>query len=84
MKMLTTSRHRVVIFHDLQLIIPAWANYVAVDSDGSVWAYEDPPVIVDDYEWRRVTGTYTAVCDVELAHNEDWRKMLLSYKDLTA
>ncbi|UGO51917.1 hypothetical protein DIENCEPHELON_47 [Klebsiella phage vB_KaeS_Diencephalon] len=82
MRLFTTPRQRVVLFHGLRLIIPTWARFVAVDEDGAVYAFEHRPV-ADDYEWRRVTGTYTAVCDVELEPGEDWRNLLLEYKDLT-
>lgn len=80
MKLLSTPRQRVVIFHGLTLIIPSWAKYVAADTDGSVYAYDHKPVMVDDYEWRRVTGTYTIICDVDL-EGLDWRNSLVIYED---
>jgi len=29
----------------LELLVPSWVNWVAVDKSGSVWAYENKPVL---------------------------------------
>lgn len=31
---------------------PSWANWVAMDSDGSWWWFADEPIKHDDIDWR--------------------------------
>lgn len=41
-------------YYGTGLIIPKWAHFIAMDSNGSVWAYEEHPVATtgDDGEWQ--------------------------------
>lgn len=40
------------------LIIPKWVRFIAMDSDGSVWGYEEQPEVntAEDGEWATVGG----------------------------
>jgi len=35
---------------------PEWANYVAMDGDGSWFWFQDKPVLCNDDVWRSKTG----------------------------
>lgn len=35
---------------------PTWANFVAMDDDGSWWWYEEHPIIGEQGEWKRGRG----------------------------
>jgi hypothetical protein len=39
--------YRVTSVH-LPLVVPGWANWLAIDSNGSVWAFEYKPVAGED------------------------------------
>lgn len=36
----------------LRVVVPDWARWVATDTDGAVWVYDDKPIIArGDDEW---------------------------------
>lgn len=38
------NEQRIIDFHGLVLVLPEEVNYVAMDSSGEVWGYEDEPI----------------------------------------
>lgn len=38
-------------YYGAELVIPEWVQFIAMDSDGSVWGYEEQPEAVMDDEW---------------------------------
>lgn len=45
-------------YYGAELVIPEWVNFIAMDSDGCVWVYEEQPEVntAEDGEWATVGG----------------------------
>ncbi len=65
-----------VYFH-LYLEVPENFNYLATDSDGSVYAYEDVARLDGD-DWSQITGDWMFVADVELTGSVLWTETLIA------
>lgn len=57
-------------------IAPDWVNYVAMDADGAIWAYEFPPE-EDGGQWYPYEGKAE-----QLYEYNNWRETLTSRSDL--
>ena len=53
------------VYYGAELIIPKWVQFIAMDSDGMVWGYEEQPEAGMDGEWT--TGSRGKAC------NAGWR-----------
>lgn len=53
---------------DSELDVPEWANWVAMDENGSIWAYEDEPVSIG-YAWDVHKGNFEKVKHERVAVN---------------
>ena len=40
---LTTDKTKTIVINKIEYVVPAWANYLAVDSNNEVWLYEEEP-----------------------------------------
>jgi len=52
-------------YFDLILDVPENMNYLATDSDGSVYAYENVARLDGD-DWSQITGDWMFIADVDL------------------
>lgn len=56
---------------------PAWAQYAAVDEDGSAYWYEDVPEI-DGVYWTSECGSGRSKCIVDISFDAaDWKHSLI-------
>lgn len=40
----------------VEIVIPDWVNWIAVDKDGSVWGYETEPRAIQFGQWDTLSG----------------------------
>lgn len=66
------------------LIIPKWVRFIAMDSDGSVWGYEEQPEVntAEDGEWATVGGRNARRVGWRSQNtaNKEWRHSLREVK----
>ena len=53
---------KIVNYFGTQVVVPAWANWLAVDKCELLYAYENEPYILDEYDkWFNMTGKLTFI-----------------------
>lgn len=77
MKLLTSEQWFVVDYFGMQIIVPKYYRYLAVDSDGSLFAHRQKPELFPlDKTARWFSGfSDTFLGDVDL-EGMDWRETL--------
>ncbi|WPJ68543.1 hypothetical protein OMDBNIEC_00057 [Salmonella phage STP-SP5] len=70
-----------VLYHGMDIMVPQWANYVAVDQDGEASAFEHAPVHGDEM-WVPSDGEWVRLFEVEFDYGEDWRESLVRVEEL--
>ncbi|EJS0970487.1 hypothetical protein NW995_002483 [Salmonella enterica] len=63
-----------ILYFGMEVIIPDWTNYLATDSNGEVYAYDNKPIIDGD-DWFVGDSTIIHVATVNL-HGLNWRETL--------
>lgn len=60
---LTTDKTKTIVINKIEYVVPAWANYLAVDSNNEVWLYEEEPEFLlgtwHTNTWRATTERET-------------------------
>ncbi len=73
-KTLYDPADKVVSIFNQRTIVPSWTNFVAVDSDGLVYAFSDKPSI-DENEW---VSDFTCELIGSFDSYPDWKNSLHS------
>lgn len=72
------NQSKEVVYKGSTLIVPIWTNWIAVDGDSCINAFENKP-INDEYEWYEsgyFNGQIKDIGKVEFEENEDWKQSL--------
>lgn len=71
------NQSKEVVYKGSTLIVPIWADWVAIDESGSVVAFEvEPKAVASWWEDRFCIGDMLMVGKVEFEENEDWKQSL--------
>lgn len=65
MKLLSTPNHTAVDYFGIQVNVPKWANYLAMEGNGSVLAFHREPRYCAKAETWSSTNTVHFVCRVD-------------------
>ena len=65
---LTQPKTKTVEYFGLTLYVPRWANYLACDEDGELWAYQDIPNYSEGLisYFESYDGNIEKIADVDL------------------
>lgn len=72
------NQSKEVVYKGSTLIVPIWTNWVAVDGDSCINAFENKPTN-DEYEWYEsgyFNGQIKDIGKAEFEENEDWKQSL--------
>lgn len=70
---------RIVTYFDHQLVVPTWTGWVAIDADGSVYAFEAKPTPSYFEDIFEVCGQFQCIGEAEM-EGVGWRETLLEIR----
>lgn len=72
-----------VLYNGLDIMVPDWARFVAVDLDGEVSAFENKPTDSPSGDmWIPGEGRWTRLFEVEFTEGEDWTETLVAVEEI--
>lgn len=73
---------KLVSYKGSDIFVPVWTNWVAIDTDGAILAFEGKPVNFEmgkpSYSgwWESNSGELLYIGKAEFEANEDWKQSL--------
>lgn len=74
--LITNGLFKVFNYNGMVITVPRWANWVAVDMDGALYAYDIEPFVNYRSEFWSSEGVPVLLGYVDL-ESADWRKTLM-------